>query len=225
MDFIRESENDTLEAVIAMYGEKLVYYKYLSSEGRLTAPQPMTAKAFKDIFKFVNDVDVNSIYSFKGGIIPKNVLLYKTDDKRIVWFTPKGQRQLIYGAKLPLETGLYPVPALVWSLNNTSLSVFAVTEQPDNQDAKLYNAPFFNVYTDGRICMGSAKYTSQSNFYEDIMQKAESGFYNSVFTHTNHNELVKGNFTEIQKSLLKASKDFPDELLVGSSNTLKQLLK
>lgn len=223
MDFIEGAAFDTLQFIIAGYGNKMAYHKYIIEENRLTPGQPMTVESIREIFKFVNDLGTQSSFQFKG-IIPDNVLSFRTDEKFIVWYTPPTKKQLYYPEKCPIASGVYPVPGLVWVLRDHSLTLFASKGKPTKEKDKLFQAPFFNINGGGSVCMGSAKFVSNSQHYEDIIKQVEEGFYNSRFTHSSTNNLLNGNFTELSNTLIN-SDAIKEDLLVEVNVKLKDVLK
>lgn len=222
MKYLEKIENHVLEFVLCGYGEEMIYHEYNVQNDALSAGKPLSVETAKILFNFVNNIDNIDHYSF-SGMIPKNVLTYKTDEKYIVWETPAGIKSIIYQEGLPILSGDYYVPRLIWKLVGTKLSIWAIKEDIKSEKDKLYNAPFFNIYNDGSICMGSAKFLEGSYDYSKIIKKAENGFWNSTFTHTNTDNLLLMNFSEWCNSP-DSRLHCPNDLLVETKRTIQNIL-
>lgn len=150
-------------------------------------------------------------------------ILVKGPD-RLVWWTPPAKRAMFFKAskvsKNSFEgSGVCPVPGLVWmAIPGRGLYVFATSEpERPTQATRLYQAPFFNVWGRGRVCVGSAKEPEQSHMWEP--KAWEAFFFGSHFSHPNFGQkdrLIKGmtpvNFWK--KMVAKPQDTFPVERLV-----------
>lgn len=222
MKYLENIENHPLEFVLCGYGEEMIYHEYNTDNDSLSAGKPLSVETAKTLFNFVNNIENIETYSF-SGMIPKNVLNFKTDEKYIVWETPAEIKNLLYKKKLPILSGEYYVPRLIWKLQGTKLSIWAIKEDIKSEKDKLYNAPFFNIYNDGSICMGSAKFLDGSYDYRKIMNKAENGFWFSTFTHTNTDNLLTINFAEWCNSP-DSRLNSCEHLLVETKRTIQSIL-
>jgi PRTRC genetic system protein B len=222
---ISKPETDKLNFVLCGYKNRMVYHDFDDKTNKLSAGQPMTTESLKSIFKFVNNDNEESDYGFKG-LIPSYVLSFKTDEKRIIWRTPPRIKTLLFKENLPIETAEYPIPELLWKLTKNGLSIYALKtpfDETPSMKSKVYQAPFFNVSSGGSVCMGNAKFSTVNNYYEDIMVAVENAFFNSIFTHSSTNELLKGNYIELM-DLMKRSRDFNYKLLIDTKKTIKNIL-
>jgi len=220
----RNNNSDKLQHLIAVYEHQAVCYNYNAQHDQLGVGKPLTEESAKHIFGFLEGKTFSNSYGFKG-IIPENILQFKTDDLFVVWFTPAQTKQLHFKDTLPVNSDYYPVPPLVWKLTPNNLSVFAVLQKPFSDNERLYQAPFLNVGSNGSVCMGSAKYRTTSTKYEKIIQKAEDAFFNSVFTHTNTDRLVEGNIVDLLQELQeKKIKAFPSDRLLKAKMSVSNLL-
>lgn len=222
MEYITTAEQSNLSFVLCGYTSEMIYHDYDKDKDRLSAGKSLTVETAKSIFNFINNIETIQNYSFPG-IIPKNILKYKTDEKFVVWTTPAGIKDIIYKKGLPIKSGQYYVPRMVWKLNAKTLSVWAITKDVKSEKDKLYQAPFFNIYDNGSICMGNSKFLAGSYDYSKIIKTAEAGFWDSMFTHTNNNELLSMNFTDwCNDKELRISKC--EKLLVDTKKTIKHIL-
>lgn len=188
----------------------------------LTAGMPLTKDTASNIFRCLEGDLIK--YSFKG-ILPKNLLHFDFKETlSIIWIVHPKQYNLFFDTKTGIPIGLYPLPKLVFALNGNSLKVFALKRNDTlENDTKLHHAPLLNINSRGKVCMGSASIDYEGfEFYEDIMGYVEKQFFNSVFTETHHNDLVKGNIIQIMKNL-NGKKRFDEILLVTNNQTLKDL--
>lgn len=224
MNYLKENKNQQLQFVLAGYEDKLVYHEY--SNGSLNAGKQITEDSLKSIFKILNPkfIDFDTAFEFKG-FVPKNVLKFSTDEKKIIWYTPATIKKLYFKEDLPIDTGCYPIPTLLWKLVNNSLCVYALNSIPKDFNSKVYHAPFFNVSSVGSVCMGNAKFTDKNTDYEKIISLVETAFFNSYFTHSNHNNLLKSNYVDYMNKLKSEEiLTFDKKELQSIHKTIKELL-
>jgi PRTRC genetic system protein B len=222
MSYITSSNEQHLKFVLCAYDNKMIYHDYNHKTDELSAGKMLTVDAAKTLFKFSNEINSMKQYEF-NGIIPSNVLRFKTDEKYIIWETEPGIKEILYHESLPVKSGKYWVPRMIWKLNANSLSVHAIMKEVKSEKDKLYNAPFFNVSKGGSVCMGNTKFTDQGYNYEKIMKKVEEGFWGSVFTHSNNDALLHFNFVEWCNNP-KLNQMQCNDLLVDSEKTIKSIL-
>jgi PRTRC genetic system protein B len=151
---------------------------------------------------------------------------------RMIWFTPAGKRSMFF-QKCSLEgsfdaQGVAPVPALIWLAERDSLYVFAVkdSERP-TPDTELFQAPFFNVWARGQVCIGTAQRPSESTVSDP--KAWEAMFWSSRFTHPNFkekNRLIEGvdPYLFWSQMLKVAPPQFPLEHLVPLKLKVADLL-
>lgn len=222
MEYIEKAETQKLQFVISGYEKEMIYHSYDSNSNQLSPGKPLTVETAKSIFKFVNDIGDIQNYEFKG-IIPKNILKYKTDEKYVIWQTKEGIREVLYQEGLPIKSGKYWVPKLVWKLEGNRLNAWAVKKTVTKNTDKLYNAPLFNINMMGGVCMGNAKFTDSSYDYSKIIKKVEEGFWGSIFTHSSHDRLLNFNFTEWCNNPILHLEDC-SHLLTDTKETIKDIL-
>lgn len=104
-------------------------------------------------FKQVGQLSTN--YLFPKGMMPENVLSVSPYGS-VVWYTPAQEVQLFFIERLGIPCGMAKVPPLVWKADRENLYLYALgrNKRPD-RDTPLCHAPFFNIYNDGKICMGT----------------------------------------------------------------------
>ena len=73
--------------------------------------------------------------------------------------------------------------------------------------------------------MGNAKFVSDTLDYVEVMKVAEAAFFNSYFTHSSNNNLLKVNYTEFMVEQLKAApENFPIKNLVSTNKSINSIL-
>lgn len=195
--------------------------------GKLKAETPISFDSLKAVFEIFQNIKTEKKeLSFKG-IIPQNVVSFKNNaiEKKIIWTVKPSKKYLLFSDDLAIENGYYNLPKLVFELNKNTLSVFSVKNEILNENSKLYHAPFLNVYKSGNICMGSASLDISSfSYVEDVILYAENHFFNSVFTHTNHNKIIKENIVEYLKKTKDTDIIFDEKILLENGKTLIDLI-
>lgn len=224
MEIIKEVKKKELQSVIAFYGNEAMYHDF--ENGILGAGRKLTTESAKTIFKFVNDVQDQFDFNF-SGLVPANILKFKTDEKYIWWTTAAGIRKLNFEKNTNFKSGDYWVPNLIWKIKGKMIYVWAYKEF--GLDKKVYQAPFMNVSSNGSICVGTAAMHTNKYDYETIMQKAELAFWDSYFTHTNADNLIQGNFSKVMREHFDKLQNDPldnyQDLLFETDKTIGQLLK
>lgn len=163
------------------------------------------------------------------GILPTNVLHLNVGEKAsLIWFTKQRRQQLYFINNLEIPNGTAEVPALVWFANKKSLRLFAVKiNSRPSENTLLFNAPFFNVYQNGVVCMGTVDVNiRKSASLEEFMKCWEDYFFNSYFSHLmNGHNLINGNCVSLWKSLINTDKQFPKNVLKKTNLKLIDLIK
>ena len=159
----------------------------------------------------------------KPELIPANVLARGSD--HLVWFRPALKRDVWFRCKeLGERRALVPHPATLWLVNPSTgfCQIFALgDDQRPDAGAKLYQAPYFNVWDSGRICVGNAEVPKGAAALSP--ENWESMFFNSWFSHPNTNKLVRhreGTFAFLKNLLDGKHRSFPKRKLVPTKKTL-----
>ena len=162
-------------------------------------------------------------------ILPTQILhINPSENGSVLWYTKSMKRQLYFTENLEIPNGTAEVPAMLWFANKRSLKIFALANnRRPTEKTELFYAPFFNVYEDGNVCMGTVGVNIQnSNSIEEFIKKWEDYFFNSYFSHLmNEHNPINGNCVSLWKSLINTDKPFPKEALKKANRTLKNLLK
>ena len=163
------------------------------------------------------------------GILPTNILQINPniENGSVIWYTKSMIRKFYFTENLEIPNGMAEVPAMLWFANKRSLKIFALSSnRRPTEKTHLFYAPFFNVYVDGNVCMGTVDVNIQnSNSLEEFTTKWEDYFFNSYFSHLmNEHNPINGNCVNLWKSLINTEKQIPKETLRTANRTLKNLL-
>lgn len=162
------------------------------------------------------------------GLIGTHILHFEPTNNKVVWFTKAMLRELYFTESLGIPKGMANVPPMLWKANRNSLMVFALaSNRRPTEKTKLYNAPFFNVYEDGDVCMGTVDVRiKKTASLEDFTNAWEGFFFNSYFSHLmkDYNP-IQGNCVSLWKNLIATGEAFPMEVLKKSNQAFKNLLR
>ena len=168
-----------------------------------------------------------------GGFLPETVLYLQGD--LLVWWVPPARRHLAFkvGAEQADAFGgrergeMVPQPGLIFAAASNVWRVWAVKGQSrPTPQTPLFQAPYFNVDDQGRICQGNAPVPNGTTV--EKISAWNDAFLRSYFTHPNvagkllryrggayafWRDMLNGRFTR-----------FPERVLVDANTTLGQLL-
>ncbi|MCH5684087.1 prokaryotic E2 ligase family D protein [Niabella sp. W65] len=145
-----------------------------------------------------------------------------------MWFTKATCRNLFFIEGLGISSGIANVPALLWIASKEKLHIYALkSNRKPTENIPLYHAPFFNVYANGNVCMGTVDVNiKKSASLEEFTAAWEAYFFNSYFSHLmqNHNP-IQGNCVSLWKKLRKTGDPFPKDVLKKTDRTIKNILR
>jgi len=215
----------TEEAEQSVYVESYDIGKF----GNPINAHPLTVKetiALSGLFQAAQELKTGFLRC--RGVMPSKVLFVNPDQGGCaVWFTPPQEVPLFFAAQLGITSGRGKVPAMIWRANRESLAVYALKgHRKPTANTNLYHAPFFNVYTDGKVCMGNVRVNiGQDTRLEDFMEQWETYFWNSYFSHLMADfNPVTGNIVQLWQAQVATDRVFPCQLLKTNRNTVKNLL-
>ncbi|MCA6441089.1 MULTISPECIES: PRTRC system protein B [unclassified Arcicella] len=238
------NENNIAETFGTLYHPKsaLVFYEATGTEtamyvehfdmdrnGTPINAHPLTVKEANVLAKSLQtDKEKSKAFLKPMGILPTNILHINPSEKgTVLWYTKAQQRKLYFVNGLDIPNGTAQVPPMLWFANKNNLAVFALaTDRRPTEKTPLHYAPFFNIYEDGKVCMGTVTIDiKKSASVEEFVQAWESYFFNSYFSHLlGSHSPIKGNCVNVWKDLIGTDKPFPKEVLKGNNKTLKNLL-
>lgn len=211
--------------------ETYVEYFDMDKNGNPINAHPLTEKEAKTLVKALNtktQKEKNKDFLKPKGILPTNILqINPSENGSVLWFTKSRKQQLYFTENLEIPNGRAEVPAMLWFANKRSLKIFALSSnQRPTEKTPLFYAPFFNVYENGNVCMGTVDvHIQNSTSLEEYIKNWENYFFNSYFSHLmNEHNPVKGNCVNLWKSLINVDKPFPKEALKKANRTLKSLI-
>ncbi len=201
----------------------------MDSNGNPINAHPLTVKEANVLAKSLQtDEEKSKAFLKPKGILPTNILHINPSEKgTVLWYTKAQQRQMYFVNGLGIPNGMAQVPPMLWFANKNSLAVFALTtNRRPTEKTPLHYAPFFNIYEDGKVCMGMVTINiKNSASVEEFIQAWESYFFNSYFSHLlGSHSPIKGNCVNVWKDLINTDKPFPKEVLKKNNKTLKNLL-
>ena len=166
-------------------------------------------------------------YLFDIELFPETLL--SNSPKHLLWWKPAGNARVFFRCKeLGQISAVVPHPALVFCIMNGRWSVHALAESKrPTLHSPLHRAPYFNVWDDGNICVGSAAVPDRPT--PSSIPAWEKAFFESEFTHTNgHIRKVahpRGEYAFWREMLDGVYTEFPVEMLVPANLALASLLK
>lgn len=197
--------------------------------GKPINAHPLTYKETLQLSSLFQAADeLKTGYLRSRGILPNKVLYVNPQQGGYaVWYTPPQEVPLFFASALGITSGSGKVPAMVWRAGSEELAVYALqgNKKPDSK-TKLFHAPFFNIYREGRVCMGTVRINiSESARLEDFMAEWESYFWNSYFSHlmSDFNPVTE-NIVQLWQAQVAMDRPFPTHILKPTSFTLQNLL-
>ena len=144
-----------------------------------------------------------------------------------VWYSKTQKKQLFFASSLAIENKEVSLPPLLWKATPKSLWIYALDKnQKPHLNTPLCYAPFFNVYENGNVCMGSVQVNERkASCLEDFIIQWEDYFFNSYFSHQlGSYPITKIPLISLWQELTQSNKSFPCELLNPNHLTLQQIL-
>lgn len=160
------------------------------------------------------------------GRMPQNIVYLKTGtDGFAVWHTPARKAALLFTENLHISSGEAHLPAMLWKASRKTLQVFALKGEALEENTLLHHAPFFNVYADGRVCLGNIGIRIPASCaLEQFTGLWEDCFFGSYFSHLMPGHLpAKSNLVQLWQELRASGAAFPEQLLIQNGYTLDHL--
>jgi PRTRC genetic system protein B len=200
----------------------------IGKHGQPINAHPLSVKEMQVLANVLQSAqEMNGSYLKSRGLLPAKVLYLNQANGSAVWYTPPQEETLFFTEALGIPSGKTKVPALVWRADRDKLTVYAIKgKAKPHEKTPLYHAPFFNVYANGGVCMGTVNIkTEQLTCLEEFIKQWETYFFGSYFSHSiNGNNSTKSDTCALWRELRKTGADFPQQELVKTRFTLKQLL-
>lgn len=165
--------------VFSSFGAKSIISYHGISAGTIGAGKPIDPAVCCEILSsHVNGASID-------GWVDHSVI-YRSAEL-FVFTTPKGKPETLWfrldGTKShKLEVKL---PTLIYVFNRISeqLHIFASVTDRVTADTALYDAPFCNIYTGGKLCLGSTTLPAGGSSEATIKDGVREALFNSLFTH------------------------------------------
>lgn len=178
------------------------------------APVPLASNILRDIAASMKKNDTKEMTT--GGLIASHLLYgsYKPGKTIVVWYRPAMDRTLNFSASLKIKgSTTVKIPATLYVVIDDKLYLYALmTSERPAGNCKLYNAPFFNIYDTGNVCLGSAKVgKQQATTFELEAERFERAFYMAEQTHTATSQGCKTPLAPLWNQLIKKKIPFPSK--------------
>ncbi|MBW7892605.1 MAG: PRTRC system protein B [Chitinophagaceae bacterium] len=201
----------------------------MDETGRPVNAHPLTVRESTALAKALDSRDERKQGFLKpSGLIPPKVLYTDTSPNGFaLWHTPAQRVKLLFTEGLDIPCGKVAIPSLVWKASKENLHIYAVRNNTGlHEETALHHAPFFNLYEDGRVCMGTVNINISADCsLEKFMQLWEDYFFNSYFSHLiQGHSPVKTNIVQLWQSLVNTRRKFPVKQLVTNGLMIKDLI-
>lgn len=172
--------------------------------------------------------ELNKGFLTPKGLLPKNVIrISNSYDSYAIWHTPAQEVNLFFADILGIPCGKAHVPALLWKASKTDLSLYALhTDKKPTVKTALSHALFFNIHTDGNVCMGTVDIEINNRCcLDDFIEQWKQYFFESYFSHLigEHNP-VSCNIIQLWQEQVNTGTQFPNEVLKPIGLTVKNIL-
>jgi PRTRC genetic system protein B len=201
----------------------------IAHDGKPINAHPLTIQESIALAKALDtSEDLQTSFLDPIGLLPKNVLyINRGRNAFALWQTPAQKVRLLFKEGLSIPNGEAWVPPMIWKAGRGALFVYALnSNEPAAINTPLCAAPYFNIYGDGKVCLGNVCLSIPRDCgLEEFIRLWEIYFFNSFFSHTLGNSPVKGNIVQLWQKLVNTDEPFPLEKLTPIKLTIKDLLK
>ncbi len=202
----------------------------IGKQGNPINAHPLSVKEMTVLSELLQSTQAlkNNYLQCEGLLPPKLIYVNTQNNGYALWHTLSQEVDLFFTDSLGIPSGRTKIPAMLWKATKDSVQVFALKgKAKPTADTALYNAPFFNLYQDGRVCMGTVNISiDRQTCLEDFMAQWETYFFNSYFTHTlGEHRHCKGNLIQLWQGQVGTGQDFPQDELIKNGKTLKDLIR
>jgi len=202
----------------------------IGKHGNPINAHPLTVKEMAGLSELLQSTqELKGGYLKCRGVIP-NKLIYINPQSNgyAIWYSPPQEVNLYFIESLGIPSGKAKIPGMVWKADKETLRVFAIKgkTKPAGKTV-LYHAPYFNIYQNGNVCMGTVSINiDRQTALEDFMAQWESYFFGSYFSHSigGHSN-SKMNIVQLWQGQSGAGQDFPQDVLIATGLHLKNLIQ
>ena len=221
------------ERVITIYHNKSRSKFYLESreinnvngKNILSAAIPLSDEVMKEIASaYTNE---NKVITGFGEIIPSHLLHGSNKNSKtvVIWYRPSMEKTLNFSASLNIKGDcLVHIPATLYMVIDNKLYIYALmnSDRPDRK-TKLYKAPFFNIYSDGNVCLGSARVGNKTKTFDGEANRFENAFYMAEQTGGLNFDNCKTKLETLWRRLIKSKEPFPSKTELRQHTKYKTL--
>jgi PRTRC genetic system protein B len=161
--------------------------------------------------------------SYRGFVHERVVYLAPNT---FAWWLPACTRRVWFKTEDALgeRSGECRHPPLVFVVHKGARLVYALRrDERPHGGTHLFQAPYYNVWSDGDICEGNADFPEYTG--ADSIKPFEDAFFRSRFTHPNTDKLIhrRGGAVRLWLDLLDGA-DFPLHQLIDTKRTLADVI-
>jgi PRTRC genetic system protein B len=201
----------------------------ISSNGKPVNAHPLSVKETIALAESLNtSSELKNDYLKSKGLLPDKVLYIHPSTRGFaIWHTPVQEVGLLFKESLQITCGKAFVPPLLWKADKNNLYLYAVkTQGRPSVKTPLFRAPFFNLYEDDRVCMGTVDMgMDKITCLEDFMTAWERCYWNSYFSHLiGEISPVGGNIVQLWQQQVNTQRKFPQDVLKAKDKTIKDLI-
>ncbi|UOE52548.1 prokaryotic E2 ligase family D protein [Mucilaginibacter sp. SMC90] len=203
----------------------------ISKQGKPINAHPLSLTEMVSLSKlFQSTEELKSLYLKPKSLLPANILyLDAQTEGYAVWYTPPMETELFFIQDLGIPSGKAHIPAMVWKASKNSLNIYALKGKgKPTANSSLYHAPFFNIYENGNVCMGTVNIAiDRYTRLEDFINLWQLYFFNSYFSHTiGSHQGAKSDLVLLWQQQVASGKTFPSDQLNKHRNlTLQSIIK
>lgn len=204
----------------------------MDDEGTPINAHPLTVKECEKLRKALETSSPSEKVEFLSpkGLLPDQVLHVNPSKGSVVWYTHSQIKTLRFTKNLDIPNGQAYVPPMIWKATRDTLWMWAYTPKKQKRptlEEPLFTAPFFNIYKNGSVCMGTVgSFENREGYLEDFIAFWQEAFWNSAFSHLNFNTSpVTGNIVQLWQELIKTNRPFPMDSLIATGKTLHNIIQ
>jgi PRTRC genetic system protein B len=201
----------------------------LDEAGKPINAHPLSIDECTNLAEALDSTDaLKKDFLISTGLLPEQILKVNPTQGYAIWYTPPKEVDLLFKKELAIPCGKAKIPGMVWKADKNKLQVFTFkgTRRPSLKTT-LYHAPFFNIYQDARVCMGTVDIALENcNCLEDFIGQWEDYFFNSYFSHVIQDVIVsKQNIIQLWQQQVNSGRPFPEDTLITANETIQNLIR
>lgn len=207
-------------------GNDMQYYletRPVKADGSLGVARPVSRRFIQKLAKaFRSELEMRP-----HGAMPSNMLLAdsRIGQEAYIWWTAPKRRKLFFSKDTGMEDGEYNMPGCIFFVKENSLNVYCFNGKEPKASGKLLYGPFYNYYSDNKICLGNAKVKwSDDITWKEIQSHWEKLFWASENSHTIFNPMKKDYILTVELNKSK-TRPFDTSALAETKLTLKELIE